>query len=390
MADELVAGLYERLLTATLHDALSDGLGLEAMSDDVGATQEPLVLTRYLAGVIHEALIREKDSSKRLELANALLQRLRHDDEVLDPARELLSLSPPPRPGQASFSLVRPATRLSDPALLTNAPAEPSIGSELQKEMPSANRVDLLCAFVKWHGVRVLEDQLRDLRERGIPLRVVTNTYMGATERRALDRLVRDFGAEVRIQYDALRTRLHAKAWLFERDTGFDTAYVGSSNLSRAAMLDGLEWNVRLSSVATPTLLDKFRATFESSWHDRSFEPYDPDADAERLDAALAQAGTGTRSELSRPLRPGCAALPVPAGNSRGAGGGARGASPAPQPRRRSHWNRQDRHRCTGLPRTRSQRRGRKALTAVRSAPSGDPAAVAADVSGSAGRRELR
>ncbi len=293
MADELAAGLYERLLTATLHDSLSECQGLDATTDPIGVGQEPVALTRHLAGVIHESLSREKDSAKRLALANSLLQHLRHGDEVLTPATELLSLSPSPQPGRASLSLVRPAIRLSDPALLTNAPSEPSIGSELQKELPSANRVDLLCAFVKWHGVRVLEDQLRDLRDGGIPLRVVTTTYMGATERRALDRLVRDFGAEVRIQYDAHRTRLHAKAWLFERDTGFDTAYVGSSNLSRAAMLDGLEWNVRLSRIATPTLLDKFRATFESYWNDRSFEPYDPDVDAERLDAALDRAGTG-------------------------------------------------------------------------------------------------
>ena len=75
---------------------------------------------------------------------------------------------------------------------------------------------------------------------------------MGATDRAALDRLVRDFGAEVKIQYDVLRTRLHAKAWLFRRSTGFDTAYVGSSNLSRAALLDGVEWNVRLSRIAYP------------------------------------------------------------------------------------------------------------------------------------------
>ncbi|MGV8847279.1 DUF3427 domain-containing protein [Tessaracoccus sp.] len=293
MADELVAGLYEQLLTATLHDALPDGLELATMGH-VGPADEPVVLTRYLAGVIHDALAQQKDPSQRLALANALLQHLRHDDRVLDPTRELLSLTPPPQPGRAVLSVVRPTTRLSEVALLTNAPAEPSIGSELQKEMPSANRVDLLCAFVKWHGVRVLEKQLTDLKDRGIPFRVVTTTYMGATERRALDRLVRDFGAEVRIQYDALRTRLHAKAWLFERDTGFDTAYVGSSNLSRAAMLDGLEWNVRLSRVATPTLLDKFRATFESYWNDRYFEPYDPDVDADRLDAALARAGMGT------------------------------------------------------------------------------------------------
>ncbi len=294
MADELVAGLYEQLLTATLNDTLPDGVELAALTGAVESADEPVVLTRYLAGVIHGLLLEQKDPAQRLELANALLRHLRHDDHVLDPTRELLSLSPPPQAGRPALSLVRPTTRLSDPALLTNAPAEPSIGSELQKEMPSADRVDLLCAFVKWHGVRVLEDQLTDLKERGIPFRVVTTTYMGATERRALDRLVRDFGAEVRIQYDALRTRLHAKAWLFERDTTFDTAYVGSSNLSRAAMLDGLEWNVRLSRVSTPTLLDKFRATFESYWNDRWFESYDPDVDADRLDAALARAGMGT------------------------------------------------------------------------------------------------
>ena len=99
---------------------------------------------------------------------------------------------------------------------------------------------------------------------------------MGATERAALDRLVREFGAEVKIQYDALRTRLHAKAWLFRRDTGFDTAYVGSSNLSRSALLEGVEWNVRLSRVATANLLQKFEATFDTYWNDATFRDVRP------------------------------------------------------------------------------------------------------------------
>ncbi len=145
-------------------------------------------------------------------------------------------------------------------------------------------------AFVKWYGLRLFEDRLKTARERGVPLRLITTTYMGATERAALDRLVRDFGAEVKVQYDAQRTRLHAKAWLFRRNTGFDTAYVGSSNLSRAAMLDGVEWNVRLSSVSTPPLLRKFLATFDSYWNDPTFESYDPDADRDKLDDALAEA----------------------------------------------------------------------------------------------------
>ena len=119
---------------------------------------------------------------------------------------------------------------------------------------------------------------------------MITTTYMGATDPSALDRLVREFGAEVKIQYDAQRTRLHAKAWMFRRRTTFDTAYVGSSNLSRAALLDGVEWNVRLSRVGTPALLEKFRATFDTYWNDPSFETYDPERDRDRLDDALAEA----------------------------------------------------------------------------------------------------
>ncbi|GAB2867980.1 DEAD/DEAH box helicase [Myroides odoratimimus subsp. xuanwuensis] len=167
----------------------------------------------------------------------------------------------------------------------------------MRAEIDTSDEVDLLCAFVKWHGLRLLESELGRLRRRRAPLRVITTTYMGATERAALDRLVRELGAEVRIQYDAARTRLHAKAWMFRRRTRYDTAYVGSSNLSRAALLDGVEWNVRLSRVATPSLLDKFHGTFDTYWNDPSFELYDPERDRDRLDDALAEASGRRQSD---------------------------------------------------------------------------------------------
>ena len=120
-------------------------------------------------------------------------------------------------------------------------------------------------------------------------MRVITTTYMGATERKAVDRLV-ELGASVRVSYETRMTRLHAKAWLFHRNTGFSTAYVGSSNLSKSALVDGLEWNVRLTSVQQEHLLDTFRATFDEYWEDPAFEPYDPadDDQKKRLDIALA------------------------------------------------------------------------------------------------------
>ena len=289
----MLEGLYESLLTKRLQAMLDDvtSSGLTQSTQLVDAAEQPDVLARHIRDAAVRALSAESNADRRRAMVNALLEQLGADDDQLAVApSQLLSLVSPAAPGSPMRNTNRPATPLSDAALLTNAHGEPSLGHEIRSELDSADQVDLLCAFVKWYGLRVIEPQLLDLKRRGAPLRVITTTYMGATERRALDRLVRDFGADVKIQYDSVRTRLHAKAWLFRRNTGFNTAYVGSSNLSRSAMLDGVEWNVRLSAIATPPLMQKFSATFETYWNNSTFESYDPDLDRDRLDDALAEA----------------------------------------------------------------------------------------------------
>lgn len=283
-------GLYEALITDQLTRALAPLPADATTVSKLDVAEQPQVLARHVADIVRRRIEAASDEAERLDVVNNVLQAL-DDNEIVDsPVRQLTSLTRSASPGTVERLRTRPRTPLSDAALLTNARDEPSLAAELKAEMPSADSVDLLCAFVKWYGVRLLEAELRALRDRGTPLRVITTTYLGSTERRALDRMVREFGAEVRIQYDAQRTRLHAKAWLFRRNTGLDTAYVGSSNLSRAALLDGVEWNVRLSKVATPSLMQKFEATFDSYWSDPSFERYDPDLDRDRLDDALAEA----------------------------------------------------------------------------------------------------
>lgn len=283
-------GLYESLVTQDLKARLQAIGGLTATELPVDEADEPHVIARHVATVVQHHLEGIRGRDERIATVNAVLAAL-SPDQVLDPpVRQLGSLIDRTGLVLPGRHQTRPKTPLSEVALLTNARDEPSLMAELRAEMSSADSVDLLCAFVRWHGVRLLEDELRALRAAEVPFRVVTTTYLGSTERRALDRLAREFGADVRIQFDAQRTRLHAKAWLFRRRTGFDTAYVGSSNLSRAALLDGVEWNVRLSKIATPSLLQKFEATFDSYWADKSFEPYDPDRDGDRLDDALLEA----------------------------------------------------------------------------------------------------
>ncbi|MFI1362560.1 DUF3427 domain-containing protein [Streptomyces griseochromogenes] len=302
-----VAGVYEELVTHRLQAQMRqlDASGWKAIDADVSEESTPHVLARHIGEAVRLRLS-QLPRDKQVAVANQILCSLTASapdpdmDEmgsvIADGPRQLLALAEQEAPGVYAM---RPLTPLSETALITNAPDDPSLGAELRAELATADRIDLLCAFVKWYGIRVLEDPLRAARERGVPIRVITTTYIGATDRYALDRLVREFGAEVKVNYEVRSTRLHAKAWLFRRNTGFDTAYVGSSNLSKAALLDGLEWNVRLSSVATPRVLDKFEATFDAYWADAAFETYDPDRDGERLVEALAQAGgSGTAGEL--------------------------------------------------------------------------------------------
>src|SRR5690554_1616908 len=299
-------GISDELITEELASRLTDELlHVRSQLDPAEADRR---IAHHVAEVVARAvrsLPSERRAKAAAELANRVVELL--SEEIGDDAlAQDTRLALPPeirlasyRPGLGISEPVRPETPLRDTILFTNAQAEPNLASEIGKEMASADRVSALIAFVKWSGLRLIADQILEHLRAGRPLRVITTTYTGVTERRALDWLV-EHGAEVKVAYDTRATRLHAKAWLFERDTGFDTAWIGSSNLSRSALVDGLEWNVRASRVTTPDILDKFSATFEAYWSDSHFETYLPERDGENFDKAVRAARTsGTPIDIS-------------------------------------------------------------------------------------------
>ena len=258
--DDLPFGLYERLVTAGLKARLLrfDSATAHIVTEEIDAAETHAILARHIATVVARALRRspsrrsgrcavgsdESRSSVRLPAIQLTVGR--NDDLVPSPPQQLRAIQPIARLPNEDRDVVAPLVALSASDLLVNARGEPGLAHALAHEIPSADSIDLLCAFVRWHGLRLLADPLEALCRAGRPLRVITTVFTGSTERKALDWLVAR-GAQVKVSYDTQSTRLHAKAWLFRRASGYSTAYIGSSNLSKSALVDGVEWNVRLS-----------------------------------------------------------------------------------------------------------------------------------------------
>jgi len=288
----LPIGIYDRLVDADLARALSDLAPLHAELRDLDSSEADQVITQFIAQRLRAAL-RGMDLEQQLRIAADLLDRLAGTDRrlsasIAEPARVLTEIHEPLLPGMSR--LPQPLVPLSASDLLINAPDEPQIGEMLTRELASADRIDVIIAFVKWTGLRIIRESLQSVRNRSVPIRLITTTYIGATERKALDELAR-MGVQIKVSYDTRSTRLHAKAWVLHRNSGYTTAFLGSSNLSGQALVDGVEWNVRLASEHAPGIVRKMAQSFEAYWADSEFEDYDPARDAERLDRALAQEG---------------------------------------------------------------------------------------------------
>ena len=293
-------GLYEQVINKSIDDELAaaDKLSQTAPIDSAEAAK---VLAKYVAEVVEKGLENVKDNGgdllAQVELVNnivsAVISETRENTfdrmSVSERAEQLLALMD--RKNSVSAlndkpEIVRPETSIAQSSLFTGAVHEPQMYTELKKEIVSCDHIDMLVSFIKWSGLRLLMNELTEFTQNGGTLRIITTSYMGATDMKAIEELHKLSNTQIKVSYDTKRTRLHAKTYVFYRDTGFTTAYVGSSNLSNAAISSGLEWNVKVTRKDLPETIDKIAATFESYWNSSEFEYYG-EGQRERLAHAL-------------------------------------------------------------------------------------------------------
>lgn len=302
-APRLAVGLYERLLDGDLSDALAAQPELKAILGKLDDEEAPYAYGQFLLQLISQAL-RDRKPEERLPLVNRLIELIAATDGleylqrktlIAASAPILLCLQTPVPGGSAPPPLPRPTTPLATSSLLTGARHDPQLEHELRQEMLTADRVDILVSFIKWGGLRLLEPAFDNLAARGVPVRIVTTSYMGASDPDAIASLAARPGFSVKVSYDTARTRLHAKAYHFYRQSGFSTAYIGSANMSHPAMTSGLEWTVKVTERDLQHILHRFAAEFSTYWSSPDFETYDS-TQAQRLKEAIHYAKNGAEN----------------------------------------------------------------------------------------------
>ena len=293
-------GLYEQVINKGLDRELAsvDKLSQTAPIDTAEASK---VLAKYVAEVVERGLDNLRDNggdlNDQVALANHIITTIQTETKeadfdslsVAERAEQLLAFFDRQNSIWAldeKTQVVRPETSIAQSSLFTGAVHEPQMYTELKKEIVSCNRIDMLVSFIKWSGLRLIMDELTTFTQNGGELRIITTSYMGATDVKAIEELRKLPNTQIKVSYNTKITRLHAKAYIFYRDTGFTTAYVGSSNLSNAALTSGLEWNTKITKKDLPETIDKVAATFEFYWNDKEFEYYD-EGQRERLARAL-------------------------------------------------------------------------------------------------------
>jgi hypothetical protein len=153
-------GAYERLVTKDLLHRLD---GLRVARQPVEEVESAGRLGQHV-GALAERYLATLPAAERVAGANRILAAMEVTDEVSSGPEQLLAVAREEAPGVWRLLETRPQVPLSQPALLTNSHNDPKLGAELRAELATADRVDLLCAFVKWYGVRVLEAELPTAR----------------------------------------------------------------------------------------------------------------------------------------------------------------------------------------------------------------------------------
>lgn len=284
-------GIYEQLITDLLYKELEKHSEKYYIGNqELQQADAALYLSRFISSILHRVLDSLPSSDDRIQhqikLCNELIKWLAgylNENEIsknLIKTKGMLFTALFSKENSIEIDLekyidkITPQTGLSQSELFTGSNVGLSLESELKREILSSDEIWWLVSFIKWTGIRIFREELKRFTGEGKALKIITTSYMGATDVEAVEFLASLPNTEIKLNYNISQERLHAKSYIFRRNSGFDTGYIGSSNISRSALTSGLEWNLKVTSQEIPHILEKFKSTFKTYWDSPDFELY--------------------------------------------------------------------------------------------------------------------
>lgn len=260
------------------------------------------ILSKYLQNLIEIAFANtpdDQDADKYTDFINSVIKALGKEFNMNDTELDLIDAKKSILTAivdrtnceypdiEKHLKAITPITSLSHSALFFGGRGPADMESELNREILCADEICWVVSFIKTSGLNLLWNSLRKFTSEGKKLRIITTTYTGATDYDAITRLASLPNTKIKISYDGTQDRLHAKSYIFLRNSGFHTVYIGSSNLSFYALKDGKEWNFKATQFELPKVVYDVRNSFETYWCDETFEDFIPGISDERLKKAL-------------------------------------------------------------------------------------------------------
>ena len=311
---EITTGVYETLISQAIEEKLKNFSEEKFLikKSDIDSAESYKMLANYLAEVVAQVLKsyfsgkdRSVTISNQVDAVNRILKFIEDewvdhnvitspdklsDESKLQFLRGIYSKVGYTKEQVEEKAKVHPVSGYRVSSLFTGG-NDLSMDDEVRKDIQTADQIDLIVSFIKFEGLRLLIEDLRRFVERSdTKLRVLTTTYIGATDPKAIRMLydLRQYGdVEIKASYNTKQERLHAKAYIFKRNNSFHTAYIGSSNISRTALTKGLEWNMRITSIENPHIINKTQATFDNYWNSDDFEPIESEDALIRFSEAI-------------------------------------------------------------------------------------------------------
>ncbi len=234
--DSLPFGLYERLITAGLKARLLrfNSSSVRIAKEEADPADSHLALARHIEALVAQTL-RQVPEDQRLAHQSGIVNRIIEllaetsfssgaDDHVacsLLSTCERFNRSRMCRP--RTSPLVAPLVPLSASDLLVNARGEPALAHALGTR-DSHPRTRSTCSAPSFVGTAFVCSKTSSKRIAATGKDASRHHHgLHRLDRAASARLARRHGAEVKVSYDTQSTRLHAKAWMFRRETGFST-----------------------------------------------------------------------------------------------------------------------------------------------------------------------